>query len=76
MRLDPKLQHCNCGHTFRLSWYHYILMLFDTLQIRCPKCHQLLKFKMTYFVNQVYDQDVKAANKEIIEGKKRTWKNG
>ena len=72
MRLDPKHQYCQCGHTFKLSWYHYTLMLFKVISYRCPRCQSHMKFKLTYFVNQEFDNETKRDNKQILNEKRRS----
>lgn len=73
MRLDPKLQHCTCGHHYKLSWLQYIRMLFQDTIVRCPRCNRVHKYRLTYFVNEVWDNDVKRDNKQIESIKNELW---
>ena len=74
MRLDPKLQHCKCGYTYRLSWYHYIKMLFQDITLRCPQCYTIHRYRLTYYVNEVWDNEVKRDNKQIFNKREELWR--
>ena len=76
MRLKQRPQYCTCGHQWCFRWYDYVLMIFSYRRYRCPKCYRLHKYKMTYFVNEVFDKETKENNIGIVEGKQELYKNG
>ena len=68
MSIDPKLQYCSCGCSWRPGTYHKLLMLlFGSYTYTCPHCQSRLKFRLIGHVVKV-----KADNVD----KKELWKNG
>ena len=67
--VDPTLQYCNCGFTFRPGLYHKLLMLlFNSYSWRCPKCGTKLKFKLVHHVVKV--------DTVSIKNREKVWRNG
>ena len=72
--IDPKLRRCICGYTWTFNRLDYLRMLFHDITYTCPKCNRVHQYHMTRFVNEVWSNDVKKRNKELIEGKKEVYK--
>jgi len=69
MKIDPTLQYCTCGHTWKPKTMHKILMLlFGSYTWTCPQCHTQIKFKL---INHVVKIETK-----VIKNKEKMWKNG
>ena len=44
-------------------------MLFKVISYRCPRCQRHMKFKLTYYVNQTFDNETRRDNKQILHEK-------
>jgi len=68
MKIDPKIQYCQCGHTWKPKTRHKILMLiFGSYSRICPQCQAVMEFKL---MNHV----VKTNSKKVLN--ERIWENG
>ena len=69
MTIDPTLEYCNCGLTWRPKLYHKILMLvFGEYTRTCPRCGTRLTFKLANHVVKI--------RTETIKDKEEVYKNG
>ena len=69
MNIDPTLEYCNCGLTWRPKLYHKILMLiFGTYTRTCPQCGTRLTFKLANHVVKIQT--------ETIKDKESVYQNG
>ena len=69
MSIDPKIQYCTCGMTFRPGTIHKILMLlFHEYSWRCPQCGTRMTFMLANHVVKI--------NTETIKNKGDVYKNG
>ena len=69
MGIDPTLQYCQCGHTFRFrTWHKLWMLLFQEYTYRCPQCHSVLKFRLISHVVKVDTVSIK--NRDEV------WRNG
>ena len=69
MKVDPLLNYCQCGHTFKFRKYHKILMLLrGEYKYRCPQCQTMMTFKL---MNHVVKVDTKA-----VKNRDEVYKNG
>ena len=51
MKHDPKLQHCNCGYSWRPGTLEKLVMLiFGKYVKRCPRCQSRMKLVLYNFV--------------------------
>jgi len=59
MSIDPKLNYCRCGYTWKFTRFDILLMflgLKDTF--RCPRCQALMKFKLIYHTAKVSTENI------------------
>jgi len=65
--IDPLINHCRCGHQFRITkWQHLKMLLFGDLMIICPKCHRRMTYRLVYHTARVGMEEM---NKEL-------WRKG
>ena len=51
MKHDPKLQHCNCGYSWRPGTLEKLVMLiFGKYVKRCPQCQWKMTLRLYKFV--------------------------
>ena len=51
MSIDPKLQHCQCGYSWRPTLLQKIVMLvFGSYTKRCPRCQCRMRLVLYNFV--------------------------
>ena len=67
--IDPTLQYCQCGMTWRPGTIHKIIMLVrGTYSRTCPQCGTVMEFCLINHVVKV--------NTREIKNKGEVWKNG
>ena len=68
MRMDPTLQHCQCGFSWRPGTFEKIIMLlFGEYTKKCPRCQTEMRCVLYHFV--VCKERIKVDKKEL-------WKKG
>lgn len=72
MGLDRE-RRCSCGHTYRLSKFQLVRLLFGDILFYCPCCHRLHKYRMTKFCFEVFDKESKRDNKLLVDGERELW---
>ena len=66
MKHDPKLQHCNCGYSWRPGTLEKLVMLiFGKYVKRCPQCQCKMTLRLYNFV--VCKEREKVDKKELWE---------
>ena len=69
MSIDPKLEHCQCGYTWKFTTIQRVRMLvFGDIIITCPRCGNRMRFRLIHHTVKM----------ETMENKSRMelWKNG
>ena len=64
---------CICGYSRSLSWHHHILLLFQDITLKCPRCGRSHRFHMTWFVNEDFGS-VREENKFLDDCKMELWR--
>ena len=68
MKVDPKLQYCQCGYTWKFSRWELLLMFLGIRnKFRCPQCQSVMEFKIIYHT-------VKLSSERVFDDS--IWKNG
>ena len=64
MSIDPKLQYCQCGYTWKFNKLELLLMFLHLRNtIRCPQCQSIMEYQIIYHTvkmntRKVLDEDI------------------
>ena len=59
MSIDPKLQYCQCGYTWKFSKWELLLMFLGIRNtFRCPQCQAVMEFKLIHHTVKIKSKNV------------------
>ena len=61
--IDPYLNYCKCGWTFKISKLQKVrMLLFGDLVVSCPVCQSRMKFRLVEHAVKIETEEVKSRN--------------